>query len=314
MPAPFLPLRPGMRLGLIPYGWSDGFPRRMPAAAAALVRGRRVRLLGPTHSELIRVDLTDVPEAELGDEVVLLGRSGRRRSPCRSWAGNGTSMSRPCIPRVAKSIRKRIPWVQTLVELTCRACGTPYSRAMISRRIILSGLAATVAAGCTPSQPVSTSMSYPIAPPPPDRATMGLDAVIDLSRSVTVTDFRAVRRSGMLGVIHKATEGRRLSRHGLCRPAAAGRGGGLAMGRLSFRHGPDFGRAAGSVLPLRRAARSAHLACASISKPTRTTRATLCGSTRPRSSCRPWPRRPGGCRSSTCIRPGPMASPCRRRV
>ncbi len=50
-------------------------------------------------------------------------------------------------------------------------------------------------------------MPYPIAPPPPDRATLGLDAVIDLSRSVTVTDFRAVRRSGMLGVIHKATEG-----------------------------------------------------------------------------------------------------------
>ena len=50
-------------------------------------------------------------------------------------------------------------------------------------------------------------MPYPIAPPPPDRATMGLDAVIDLSRSVTVTDFRAVRQSNILGVIHKATEG-----------------------------------------------------------------------------------------------------------
>jgi alanine racemase len=35
-----------------------------------------VRLLSPVHSELIRVDLTDVPEAETGDEVVLLGASG----------------------------------------------------------------------------------------------------------------------------------------------------------------------------------------------------------------------------------------------
>lgn len=78
---------------------------------------------------------------------------------------------------------------------------------MVSRRAILSGLAATTAAACTPQQPVSTAMPYPIAPPPPDRATMGIDAVIDLSRSVTVTDFRAVRRSGMLGVVHKATEG-----------------------------------------------------------------------------------------------------------
>jgi alanine racemase len=76
MPAPFITLRPGMRLGLIPYGWSDGFPRAMPAGAAALVRCRRVSLIAPSHSELLRVDLTDVPDAEVGDEVVLLGRNG----------------------------------------------------------------------------------------------------------------------------------------------------------------------------------------------------------------------------------------------
>jgi alanine racemase len=75
MPAPFLPLRPGMRIGLIPYGWSDGFPKTMPRDAQALIAGRRVRLLAPSHSELLRVDLTDVPDAKIGDEVVLLGRS-----------------------------------------------------------------------------------------------------------------------------------------------------------------------------------------------------------------------------------------------
>jgi alanine racemase len=76
MPAPFLPLRPGMRIGLIPLGWSDGYPRKLPDNATALLHGKRVRLLGPSHSELLRVDLTDVPEASLGDEVVLLGRQG----------------------------------------------------------------------------------------------------------------------------------------------------------------------------------------------------------------------------------------------
>jgi alanine racemase len=76
MPAPFLTRRPGMKLGLIPYGWSDGYPKKMPEAATALLHGERVRLLGPTHSEMMRVDLTDVPDAKIGDEVVLLGRQG----------------------------------------------------------------------------------------------------------------------------------------------------------------------------------------------------------------------------------------------
>src|SRR6186713_3205207 len=79
---------------------------------------------------------------------------------------------------------------------------------MISRRNALSGLAASAATGCSSRQAAYQGPSqYPIAPPPPDRASLGLDAVIDISRSVTVTDFRRVRQSNILGVIHKASEG-----------------------------------------------------------------------------------------------------------
>ena len=79
---------------------------------------------------------------------------------------------------------------------------------MISRRNLLSALAASTVAGCStaPRAPLAP-YQYPIAPPPPDRASQGLDAVIDLSRFVTVTDFRLVRASNILGVIHKASEG-----------------------------------------------------------------------------------------------------------
>ncbi|SEP11158.1 lysozyme [Rhodospirillales bacterium URHD0017] len=79
---------------------------------------------------------------------------------------------------------------------------------MISRRNALSGLAASAVAGCGSRQAAYQAPShYPIAPPPPDRASLGLDAVIDISRSVTVSDFRRVRQSNILGVIHKASEG-----------------------------------------------------------------------------------------------------------
>ena len=82
------------------------------------------------------------------------------------------------------------------------------ARRMISRRNALSGLAASTAAGCSAGRaPPSAPYQVPIAPPPPDRASLGLDAVIDISRSVTVSDFRRVRQSNILGVIHKASEG-----------------------------------------------------------------------------------------------------------
>jgi alanine racemase len=74
--APFLPDRQGMRLGLIPLGWSDGYPAKPSKVADVLVRGRRACVVAPIHSELMRIDLTGIPDAAVGDEVVILGRSG----------------------------------------------------------------------------------------------------------------------------------------------------------------------------------------------------------------------------------------------
>jgi lysozyme len=88
---------------------------------------------------------------------------------------------------------------------------------MISRRSALAGLAGlTVPAmtGCaarhaSPRVP-DTAQATAEAPiqTAARPASLGLDAVIDLSHMVTVTDFVSVRRSSnILGVVHKASEG-----------------------------------------------------------------------------------------------------------
>ena len=41
-----------------------------------LVRGRRARILGRVCMDQIMVDVTDIPDAQAGDEVVLLGAQG----------------------------------------------------------------------------------------------------------------------------------------------------------------------------------------------------------------------------------------------
>jgi len=69
-----IPLRAGLRVGVIPIGYSDGMARLH--AGAVLIRGRRVPLLSPPSLEYTRLDLTGVPDAELGDEVVIIGHQG----------------------------------------------------------------------------------------------------------------------------------------------------------------------------------------------------------------------------------------------
>jgi alanine racemase len=67
-------LRPGMRLGVIPAGAGDGLLALN--AGRVLVRGRPAPILATPSLEHTRVDLTDVPDARVGDEVVLVGRQG----------------------------------------------------------------------------------------------------------------------------------------------------------------------------------------------------------------------------------------------
>ncbi|MGA0564494.1 alanine racemase [Ancylobacter sp. VNQ12] len=105
--APFLRLRPNMRLGLIPFGWSDGYPKSMPQNATVLIRGRRVPLLGPSHSELLRVDLTDVPDAQVGDEVVLLGRSGDVAIQLEELAEQWRMSTHELFPTIGKTLPRR---------------------------------------------------------------------------------------------------------------------------------------------------------------------------------------------------------------
>jgi alanine racemase len=71
--APF-PVRPGLRMGVIPLGAADGGAQLH--CGEALVRGRRATLLGSPSLEHMRLDLTEIPEAQLGDEVVLIGEQG----------------------------------------------------------------------------------------------------------------------------------------------------------------------------------------------------------------------------------------------
>jgi alanine racemase len=67
------------RLGLLPIGYSDGLCRASWTGAPVLVRGRGVPIVGLVSMNQTIVDLTEVPEAGFGDEVVLLGVQGTER-------------------------------------------------------------------------------------------------------------------------------------------------------------------------------------------------------------------------------------------
>lgn len=101
--APF-PVTAPLRLGVIPMGSADGL--RWLHADRVLVLGRAAPLIGSPSLEHTRIDLTAVPDAAVGDEVVIIGRQGDLEiSPAEVAARHGLGLHHIATtvgPRVAR--------------------------------------------------------------------------------------------------------------------------------------------------------------------------------------------------------------------
>jgi alanine racemase len=64
-----------MRIGVVACGYADGYPRHAPTGTPVLVNGHRTRLLGRVSMDMLCVDLTDLPAAQIDSSVELWGQS-----------------------------------------------------------------------------------------------------------------------------------------------------------------------------------------------------------------------------------------------
>ena len=62
------------RIATLPVGYADGYNRLLSNQGEVLVRGKRAPVVGRVSMDLVTIDVTDIPSAALGDEVILLGR------------------------------------------------------------------------------------------------------------------------------------------------------------------------------------------------------------------------------------------------
>ena len=78
------------RVGTLPLGYHDGVPWRLSGRGYVLIDGRRAPILGRISMDYTTVDLTDLPGVQVGDEAVIIGRSGSQSLSAldlAQWAG-----------------------------------------------------------------------------------------------------------------------------------------------------------------------------------------------------------------------------------
>ena len=75
------------RLALVPLGYADGYSRGLSNRGEVLVRGSRAPIVGRVCMDQFVVDVTDVEDAQAGDEVVLIGRQNKEEITVWDVAG-----------------------------------------------------------------------------------------------------------------------------------------------------------------------------------------------------------------------------------
>ncbi|HOE63691.1 MAG TPA: alanine racemase [Candidatus Sumerlaeota bacterium] len=63
------------RIGILPIGYGDGYSRKFSNKGQVLIRGRRAPIVGRVCMDQTLVDLSAIPEAQIGDRVLLWGEN-----------------------------------------------------------------------------------------------------------------------------------------------------------------------------------------------------------------------------------------------
>ena len=96
-----------MRVATLSCGYADGYPRHLSnRGASVLVRGQRCPLLGRVTMDLMMIDVSNLPAAAVGDEVVLMGRQGDKEVSCTELADRAHTITWEIMTRIGPRVRR----------------------------------------------------------------------------------------------------------------------------------------------------------------------------------------------------------------
>ena len=119
-----------MRAAVVPVGYADGLPRSHSNRGKVLIRGQRVPLVGRVSMDQCVVDVTELPEARPGDEVVLFGRQGAAEIDLHEFATWGDTIAHEALCRIGPRVPRcylaggqirRIGWIGRASATPCYA-------------------------------------------------------------------------------------------------------------------------------------------------------------------------------------------------
>ena len=92
------------RVATVSAGYADGYPRAQSGTGRVLIRGEYAPILGRVCMDQFMVDVSHIPDAEIGDEVVLFGTDGEKNISVEEVAEPAVSFNYELVCNVARRV------------------------------------------------------------------------------------------------------------------------------------------------------------------------------------------------------------------
>jgi alanine racemase len=95
------------KLAVLPVGYADGYSRQLSSKGQVIVRGQLAPVVGRVSMDITLADVTDIPGAAIGDEVILLGREGDLNVDANEHARLTNTISYEVLCRISERVPRQ---------------------------------------------------------------------------------------------------------------------------------------------------------------------------------------------------------------
>ena len=94
------------KVAVLAVGYADGLPRNLSGVGQAIVRGKKVPVVGRICMDQTIVDITEIPDAYEGDTVTLIGKDGGEEIPAAELAAQAGTITNELLSRLGGRLTK----------------------------------------------------------------------------------------------------------------------------------------------------------------------------------------------------------------
>lgn len=93
-------------VGIVPVGYTHGYDFKFSNRGKMILQGKRVPVIGRVCMEFTILDISDIPEAKIGNEVVILGKQGSENITAGELAGYLDTINYEIVTKIPESVKR----------------------------------------------------------------------------------------------------------------------------------------------------------------------------------------------------------------